>query len=136
MSADTQSSTTSGSASPHVDALNGDIANVEAVVNELQVRLQKKQSELKRLRAAVSILTKEPTAAKPAPTKELVEKIVVAVLNQTGRVALDQLTSTVEREVLKREYTRMGLKLRLNEVLSDDAFDVTEEFVQLKKEAE
>ena len=84
---------------------------------------------LKRVRAALTALGVRVAAkpsgkkgsSKPSPDKVVVREAVMAAL-QVETLGADALRAEVERQLTERGYSRMGLSLRLKEVLGEEEF--------------
>ncbi|WP_425395401.1 hypothetical protein [Aeoliella sp.] len=106
--------------------------------SELDQRASELDDALKRVRGALTALGVSSTGklngkrgtTKPSPVKTVVREAVVAVL-QTSALQANELRAEVERRLRERGYSRMGLSLRLKEVLSADEFEETPAGYQL-----
>ena len=102
--------------------------------SELDQKASELDSSLKRVRGALSALgALSPTRAgsrkgstKPSPDKAAVRDAVRASL-QSQPLQMDALRAEVERQLSERGYSRMGLSLRLKEVLGEDEFSESAE---------
>lgn len=97
--------------------------------SKLDQQASELETALKRIRGARTALgvrspgksSGKKGAAKPSPDKQIVREVVIATLPDKSLQA-DELKTGVELQIKERGYSRMGLSLRLKEVLGEDQF--------------
>ena len=96
--------------------------------NAVQARLKQMDVEIKRVEDALSALGQKPPQSKakpgrkPAPKKEEVQQVVRAILGEQGALELEPLNTQVGAKLSELGRSKMGLALRLNEVLAGEEF--------------
>ena len=123
-----------------------DTANIESIVTKLrdeETRLNRKreaiqqglntvESELTRVQAGIAALTGGSSSKsgkgrslKPSPTKDVVRSAVEAVWRNDGQLETEKLKQAVGSQLADEGYSRVGLSLRLKEVLQESRGDQT-----------
>lgn len=118
---------------PVITNLQSEEATLLERRSALTQQVEELDASLKQVRGALAALGVQTTgkasgrrAAKPSPDRAVVREVVLAALD--GRVLqADQLRSEVEQRLQERGYSRMGLALRLKEVLGEPEFAETPE---------
>lgn len=102
----------------------------------LRKQLAEVRADAKRIASFIKNLDSDGKRkqSKPSAKASDVLKVVLAVMEQVQTVSLDKLYEVVGEQLGKAGYTRMGVKLRLQEVLSDERFAIEENEVSLAKE--
>ncbi|QEG37693.1 hypothetical protein [Bythopirellula goksoeyrii] len=96
--------------------------DLDQQASELEAALKRIRGALSALGVASATRTKSKKGpSKPSPDKHLVRDAVTASLQEQA-LHLEPLRVEVERQVVERGYSRMGLSLRLKEVLGEDRF--------------
>lgn len=125
-----------------IDSAISTLQEEEKTLLERKSELDQQSSDLdtalKRVRGALSALgvansgksAGKRGATKPSPDKNVVRDAVTESL-RTKSLRLDELRAEVERRVAESGYSRMGLSLRLKEVLSEDQFNCSGQDDQL-----
>ena len=96
--------------------------------NTVQARLEEMDAEIKRVEDALTALgqktkqTKAKKSGKPAPKREEVEQAVREILSEQGALELDPLKTQVGAKLTELGRSKMGLALRLKEVLAGEQF--------------
>ena len=91
--------------------------------NAVEARLHQMDAELKRVEVALSALGDKPKPAKaksskPAPKQEEVEQAVRQILAEQGALEMEPLKKQVAAKLGQQGRSKMGLALRLKEVLA------------------
>jgi hypothetical protein len=92
---------------------------------ELKDRLACVETDLKRVRGALSALGEKPvtkSGGKPAATKKEVIQVIADVLQSQGTVEKEALRQSVEARLAEKGKSRQGLALRFEEALKDHRF--------------
>ncbi len=112
-----------------VTELRNEEEKLSAELQELQARAGELEAAVERVRSALEALGQKPErrpatrkASQKGARKEQVKELVVGVLVEEGPLELDELKQSVEKEAKRQGISRMGLALRLREVLKEDSF--------------
>ena len=106
-----------------VAELRREAEKMESELHEIGQRKKTLEAELKRVQGALQSLGVKPerksSAKKPSPTKNDVAAATRRVLTERAPLAFDELKSQVGDALVSDGKTKMGLALRLKEVLQD-----------------
>lgn len=106
-------------------------ADLDRQASELDAALRRIKGALKALGAASSAKSETKKApAKPSPDKAVVREAVLASL-QGKTLKENELRTDVEQFLAERGFSRMGLSLRLKEVLREESLTESPDGYQL-----
>ncbi len=95
--------------------------------NAVTENLVRIDGELKSVEQALAALKEKPKQAKaktskPAPKRDDVEQVAEQILSEQGALETEALKKEVGAKLAEAGYSKMGLTLRLKEVLGSDGF--------------
>ena len=112
--------------------LDGEAEQLRLQIDDLESRAAIAHEELRRLTTARSALDgksplgkqtrKRVSSGKPAPTRDKVAELMVAILNQNGTLSSDDLKAAVAAKLVEEGFSKVGFSLRYKEVLESDQF--------------
>ncbi len=106
-----------------IEQLQSEEASLAASLDKLRTLQSKTEGELARVQAAKKALqpkaNKRRTGGKKAPTREDVKGIITAVVRQHGQLALEELKSSVAKQLASRGFSKVGYALRFKEAVAE-----------------
>lgn len=108
-----------------VPNLESSIAEIEKQLAQINDQRRQVTAQLKQMQSLLNSLTNgatEATKRKPSPTHSDVTTAVVAILEKNGPSHAEVLKEGVETRLTEAGKSRLGLAIRLKQVLSSDQF--------------
>ncbi len=106
-----------------IEQLQSEEASLAASLDKLRTLLSRTEGELARVQAAKKALqpktTKRRSGGKKAPTRDDVTGTITAVVSQRGQLALEELKSSVAKQLASRGFSKVGYALRFKEAVAE-----------------
>lgn len=109
-----------------IEELRAEKARIQTDVDELRRQVKSRETQLKQINKALSVLDDRPGAKsskqKPAPNREDVVQAITDILTANGPLKDAELKRLVSDKITESGKSRMGLALRFKEALTDGRF--------------
>ena len=109
-----------------IEELRAEKARIQADVDELRRQVKSRETQLKQINKALSVLDVRPGAKsskqKPAANRQDVVQAITNILTANGPLKDTELKRLVSDKITASGKSRMGLALRFKEALNDGRF--------------